>query len=164
LQHFGIERTSLLALAKKGYTEEFGQIVNKPTKPQLKYAEVSLLANNEQESAIHAITKQLGTFKTLLLDGVTGSGKTEVYLQSIASCLANHQQTLVLVPEIGLTPQTVARFRSRFAVEIVMLHSGLTDRERLTSMATCLFRLCRHCHWHSLCHLHTDAAFRLNYC
>ncbi|MDO8416831.1 MAG: primosomal protein N' [Agitococcus sp.] len=131
LQHFGIERTALLALAKKGYTEEFGQIVNKPTKPQLKYAEVSLLANNEQESAIHAITKQLGTFKTLLLDGVTGSGKTEVYLQSIASCLANHQQTLVLVPEIGLTPQTVARFRSRFAVEIVMLHSGLTDRERL---------------------------------
>jgi hypothetical protein len=50
LQHFGIERTTLLALAKKGYTEEFGQIVNKPTKPQLKYAEVSIIGQcNEQE-------------------------------------------------------------------------------------------------------------------
>ncbi len=131
LEHFGVKRESLQALAKKGLAEEFGQNISKVEKPHLKYAEVSLLANQEQQLAIQAITTQLGTFKTLLLDGVTGSGKTEVYLQSIASCLANHQQALVLVPEIGLTPQTVARFRSRFAVEIVMLHSGLTERERL---------------------------------
>ena len=131
LQHFGIQRESLQALAKKGLAESFGQLVNKTAKPELKYAEVALMANQEQQAAIHAITHHLGTFKTLLLDGITGSGKTEVYLQSIASCLANHQQALVLVPEIGLTPQTVARFRARFAVEVVMLHSGLTERERL---------------------------------
>ena len=131
LKRLGIERTTLLALAKKELTEEFGQHETKLGTPQLKYAESPITANSEQETAIAAITRNLGQFKTFLLDGVTGSGKTEVYLQSIASCLAKHQQALVLVPEIGLTPQTVARFRARFAVETVMLHSGLTDRERL---------------------------------
>ncbi|HMU88005.1 MAG TPA: primosomal protein N' [Agitococcus sp.] len=131
LKKVQIERATLQALAKKGFAEEFGQLAIQTGTPQLKYAESPLVANESQTTAIHAITEHLGQFKSFLLDGVTGSGKTEVYLQSIASCLANHQQALVLVPEIGLTPQTVARFRSRFAVEIVMLHSGLTDRERL---------------------------------
>ncbi|MDE2407854.1 MAG: primosomal protein N', partial [Xanthomonadaceae bacterium] len=64
------------------------------------------------------------------LDGVTGSGKTEVYLQAIANCLARGRQALVLVPEIGLTPQALARFRARLGVPVHALHSGLTDNER----------------------------------
>jgi len=62
---------------------------------------------------------------------VTGSGKTEVYLQAVEACLSRHKQVLVLVPEIGLTPQIVSRFKARFATEVALLHSGLTERERL---------------------------------
>ena len=80
--------------------------------------------------AIQNITDALGRYQTLLLEGVTGSGKTEVYLQSIAAVVARGGQALVLVPEIALTPQTLARFQRRFA-RTGMLHSALTDNERL---------------------------------
>lgn len=70
-------------------------------------------------------------FQVSLLDGATGSGKTEIYLQAIANVIAAGKQALVLVPEIGLTPQTIARFQQRFAVKVVAMHSGLNDRERL---------------------------------
>lgn len=86
--------------------------------------------NAEQEIAIREIEANLTTYKTWVLDGVTGSGKTEVYLQIIARILKQGKQTLILIPEIGLTPQTIARFESRFTTDIVMLHSGLTDSER----------------------------------
>lgn len=69
-------------------------------------------------------------FAPALLEGVTGSGKTEVYLHAIADCLARGRQALVLVPEIGLTPQTLTRFRSRLGVPVHVLHSGLADGER----------------------------------
>ncbi len=72
-------------------------------------------------------------FAGILLDGVTGSGKTEVYLQLIARTVAEGRQALVLVPEIGLTPQLLERFRRRFAVPIAVLHSGLADGERLSA-------------------------------
>lgn len=67
---------------------------------------------------------------TYLLHGVTGSGKTEVYLRAIAACLEARRGALVLVPEIALTPQLVGRFRARFGDELAVLHSGLGDRER----------------------------------
>jgi len=84
---------------------------------------------SEQISAIEKIsnTKQ---FQPFLLSGVTGSGKTEVYLRVIAEILKKNQQALVLVPEISLTPQTVARFEARFSVPILLLHSGLSDKKR----------------------------------
>jgi primosomal protein N' (replication factor Y) len=66
-----------------------------------------------------------------LVDGITGSGKTEVYLQAMEEILAANKQVLVLVPEIGLTPQTLARFEQRFSVPICLHHSGLSDKERL---------------------------------
>ena len=90
-----------------------------------------LSLNEEQLFACEAITDGLGSFRPYLLEGVTGSGKTEVYLQTIAAALEQGKQTLVLVPEIGLTPQTVSRFRQRFAVPVACLHSGLNDNERL---------------------------------
>ncbi len=79
---------------------------------------------------MNAIVGNLGHFQAFLLYGVTGSGKTEVYLQAIAEVLARGQQALVLIPEIGLTPQTLARFESRFDVPFSILHSGLNDSER----------------------------------
>ena len=65
------------------------------------------------------------------MEGITGSGKTEVYLQAIEAALQQGKQTLVLIPEIGLTPQTVQRFRRRFSAPVACLHSGLNDGERL---------------------------------
>ncbi len=85
--------------------------------------------NPEQAAAVEAITAGSG-FGAFLLDGVTGSGKTEVYLQAIVHCLAQGRQALVLVPEIGLTPQTLSRFRNRLGIAVHVLHSGLNDNER----------------------------------
>ncbi len=87
--------------------------------------------NPAQAKAVAAIGEQLGGFGVSLLDGVTGSGKTEVYLALIQRVLAQGEQVLVLVPEIGLTPQLVSRFQQRFDVPIAVLHSGLSERERL---------------------------------
>jgi primosomal protein N' (replication factor Y) len=86
--------------------------------------------NPAQQAAIDAVLAARDGFAALLLDGVTGSGKTEVYLRAIADCLARGRQALVLVPEIGLTPQLLARFRARLGVPVHALHSGLGDAER----------------------------------
>ena len=86
--------------------------------------------NDEQQVAVDAIHAATDGFAPVLLDGVTGSGKTEVYLHAIAACLARGMQALVLVPEIGLTPQMLSRFRARLGVPVHALHSGLNDGER----------------------------------
>ena len=86
--------------------------------------------NDEQTVAVNAIHGANG-FESFLLEGITGSGKTEVYLQSIAPFIEQGKQVLILVPEIGLTPQTVKRFTQRFDADILLLHSQLNDRERL---------------------------------
>jgi primosomal protein N' (replication factor Y) len=86
--------------------------------------------NEDQRAAIDEVTAALGGFAAFLLDGVTGSGKTEVYLGAIAPVLARGAQALVLVPEIGLTPQLLARFRERLAAPVLALHSALSDGER----------------------------------
>jgi primosomal protein N' (replication factor Y) len=87
--------------------------------------------NHAQRQAVAAVSAQLGKSAAFLLDGVTGSGKTEVYLQLAAQVLERGDSVLVLCPEIGLTPQLVERFGNRFDGGIAALHSGLTDRERL---------------------------------
>lgn len=89
-----------------------------------------IVLNAAQQAAIKTIADVSG-FASFLLHGVTGSGKTEVYLQLIAKVLQQGRQALVLVPEIGLTPQTVQRFQSRFNVPIAVLHSRLTQTQRL---------------------------------
>ncbi|WP_432697316.1 primosomal protein N' [Marinobacterium sp. YM272] len=92
--------------------------------------EPALPVHGEQAAALDAIHAASG-FTPFLLYGVTGSGKTEIYLQAIEKTLAAGKQALVLVPEIGLTPQTLGRFRARFRVPVHALHSNLSDRERL---------------------------------
>ncbi len=118
-------RSAARALAKRGFAERIevaAVIPQADTRP-------GPVPNAQQHEAIGAITAA-DSFQPFLLDGVTGSGKTEVYLQAIAACLALGKQALVLVPEIGLTPQTLQRFRSRLGIAVHALHSGLNDNER----------------------------------
>jgi primosomal protein N' (replication factor Y) len=93
--------------------------------------QASLKLDNQQQAALDSI--DLHSFNCYLLDGITGSGKTEIYLQSIEKTLRYGRQSLILIPEISLTPQTEKRFRDRFNVPVVTMHSGLTDKQRLTA-------------------------------
>ncbi|HEX7029326.1 MAG TPA: primosomal protein N' [Gammaproteobacteria bacterium] len=86
-----------------------------------------------QAEAIKAVSNAQGAFQAFLLEGVTGSGKTEVYLRILEAVLAAGKQAVVLVPEIGLTPQLVERFRRRLGAPLVVSHSGLNDTERLAA-------------------------------
>jgi primosomal protein N' (replication factor Y) (superfamily II helicase) len=98
-----------------------------------KQVEAALKLNLEQQQALTSIKQGLTNFNVYLLEGITGSGKTEIYLQAITEVLLKQKQILVLVPEIGLTPQTIQRFRQRFAQAVLALHSGLSDKERLNA-------------------------------
>ena len=124
------------ALKAKGFIEEI-VIQTEPRSWQQNLgdnpiinAENRLTLNKQQALAFSQLLFHSG-FNVWLLDGVTGSGKTEIYLQYIEEILKSGKQVLVLVPEIGLTPQTVQRFKARFNVEIDVLHSNLTDTQRL---------------------------------
>ncbi|MBE8167250.1 MAG: primosomal protein N', partial [Shewanella sp.] len=86
--------------------------------------------NKEQAVAVATLTSQDG-YHCSLLEGVTGSGKTEVYLALLEFILKQGKQALILVPEIGLTPQTISRFKRRFDVTVAVMHSALTDKQRL---------------------------------
>lgn len=122
----------LRKLEERGYVERF---IRSPeaveTTPVISGA--SLPLNGAQSAAVEKIARSLGSFATWLLHGVTGSGKTEVYLNVIAEVLKRGEQALVLVPEIALTPQLITRFRDRFDAQLAIMHSGLSDGERLTA-------------------------------
>jgi primosomal protein N' (replication factor Y) len=87
----------------------------------------------EQSVIVASVNQLQDSFTCHLIDGITGSGKTEVYLQAMEQVLANNKQVLVLVPEIGLTPQMLMRFEQRFNLPIYLHHSALNDNERLTT-------------------------------
>lgn len=129
----GINRDAVRALLKKGLIEAIevtADTLGAATGVSEKLlAEEHLPLYPDQQAALGAI--ELHGYHSYLLQGETGSGKTEVYLQAIEKVLRYGRQALVLVPEISLTPQTLQRFRARFDVPVAALHSGLTDRERL---------------------------------
>lgn len=91
-----------------------------------------LTLNADQERALE-ILRASDQFGVFLLDGVTGSGKTEVYLQRVRNILEQGRQVLILVPEIGLTPQLVSRLTDRLGIEPALLHSGLSNNARLAA-------------------------------
>ena len=124
------DKAALKALLAKGLLTEQQNIMIQPSQLLVNQP---LLANSEQKAAIDAIVASLGGFNVALLEGVTGSGKTEVYMQTIAVALEQGLQVLVLLPEITLTPQLENRFRQRFAAPIVTFHSKLTDNQRLNA-------------------------------
>ena len=125
----GHKRATLRKLAELGIVEKCNPEPNDDL-------ELGPEPNSEQRTAIDAILASRDQFQAFLLDGITGSGKTEVYLRVIDACLAQGRQALVLVPEIALTPQTVGRFQRRFA-RVAALHSAMTDRERLQTWLKC---------------------------
>lgn len=126
----GIETATLKTIEKKGIIQcELAPQDFSPESVQL--AQMPLTPNEEQKNAIETILKSKFQYQGFLLDGLTGSGKTEVYLQVMHEVLKLGKQVLVLVPEIGLTPQTVSRFQSRFHCHIALMHSGLNDAKRL---------------------------------
>lgn len=86
--------------------------------------------NEEQQHAVNTIVPELDHYQSFLLQGVTGSGKTEVYQQVIEQVMSAGKQVLLLVPEIGLTPQLLSRFQHRFSQPMLMIHSQLNDSER----------------------------------
>ena len=135
LKEQGITRVTLKALQDKGVLET----IDKQPQVNLNWVndfEESTEKPNltsEQALAITAVNQQNQTFNCFLLEGITGSGKTEVYLNIIKPVLQMGRQVLIIVPEIGLTPQTIQRFQQRFNVPIYLKHSALNSREQLDS-------------------------------
>ena len=137
LRQTSLDNSTLHALVKRGFAELREQAVERdPHGTEEFIADAELAMNPEQAAALQAIEAAFenpATQRPILLHGVTGSGKTEVYLQAIRAALARGKTAIVLVPEISLTPQTVERFKSRFAAQpdmVAVLHSHLSEGER----------------------------------
>jgi primosomal protein N' (replication factor Y) len=137
LRQTSLDNQTLRALEKRGFVllrEE--AVARDPHGSELFVASDNLVLNPEQAAALSAVEEALASpenAKPILLHGVTGSGKTEIYLQAIRSTLGRGKTAIVLVPEISLTPQTVERFKSRFAEAqdtVAVLHSHLSEGER----------------------------------
>ncbi|PKQ28089.1 MAG: primosomal protein N' [Candidatus Anoxymicrobium japonicum] len=133
LQSVGASHASLKSLAKKGVLEIAGEeVLRQPWLGASSGGAVRHKPNARQQAAIDRVSTVIeeGRHKVFLLEGVTGSGKTEVYIHSIEKALEKGKQAIVLVPEISLTPQTVERFESRFPGDVAVLHSRLGPGER----------------------------------
>ena len=137
LRKMSLDNQTLRALVKRGFAELREQaVVRDPHGDEQFIATSNLELNEEQVLALKQITEALdspGSARPILLHGVTGSGKTEIYLQAIPATLTRGRSAIVLVPEISLTPQTVERFKGRFAEAqdaVAVLHSHLSEGER----------------------------------
>src|SRR5205085_2589176 len=137
LRKLSLNASTLNALAKRSLVKVSEQTVARDPHADEKFiANPEITLNDEQRVAFAKIALAISSpekAKPILLHGVTGSGKTEIYLQAIRETLARNRTAIVLVPEISLTPQTVERFKSRFAEsqeDVAVLHSHLSEGER----------------------------------
>lgn len=133
LKLMGYTTSQLNSLEKNGYIRR--ELINPLSaehqkSPRKKTPELTL--NAEQENAIQTLCRHHGRFETSLLHGVTGSGKTEVYIEIARQAIRKGKQALILIPEINLTPQTLARFQSQLDSPIGLIHSAMSEREKLT--------------------------------
>jgi len=133
MDELGVSRSTITSLEKKGwvmigqeevYRDPYGQkTFVKPTKHQLTAEQLTCLSHIQA-------ALQAGEFASFLIHGVTGSGKTEVYMEAIERTISNGKEAIFLVPEISLTPQMVERFKGRFGNQVAVLHSALSQGER----------------------------------
>ena len=130
LRALGVDRRTLEALERKGLVSCVD------ASPAYRVSASPHTLSEEQRAASEAVVVALGKHAAIALEGVTGSGKTEVYMRAIAAVLERGGQVLALVPEIALTPQTLARFRARFGAAAA-LHSQTSDRERFDTWLNC---------------------------
>jgi primosomal protein N' (replication factor Y) len=119
------------SLEEKGLLRREPRSFNKGGEKHSHQTQIPPTLNPEQAIAIEELLDTRHQFHVSLLDGVTGSGKTEVFLRLMERLITEGKQILVMVPEIGLTPQTLKRFEVRFNTDIVLMHSNMSDRERL---------------------------------
>ncbi len=129
LKERGVARDVLRRMTERGWIRptEIAPAQTEPTGPR----EIPPDLTDEQQQCVAAVSEAPPGYQAYLLQGVTGSGKTEVYMRLISRQLEAGRQSLLLVPEIGLTPQLVARLRKRFGQGLAVMHSGLAARERL---------------------------------
>ena len=132
-------------------SDERGRVIHAHARPT---------ARDEQRDAVEAVRDALGKFGAFVLHGITGSGKTEVYLQLVERCLRTGKRALVLVPEIGLTPQLVGDSASVLQLPLAVLHSALTDTRAAASVAERVQRPRAHRARHALSCVCTGAGSR----
>ncbi|MDB4815855.1 primosomal protein N' [Gammaproteobacteria bacterium] len=130
-QAFGISTTAINSLIEKGYINRFSRELSPYKKLENKKLLPSKKLNPEQKEAVKAINSAQGKNIIFLLDGITGSGKTEVYLQAIQEVVNQGKQALILIPEIGLAPQAEERFKEYFGDRVMSFHSAKNDREKV---------------------------------
>ncbi|MDT0736875.1 primosomal protein N' [Staphylococcus haemolyticus] len=133
MEEMGFSKSSIDGLVKKGFIEKYNAEVERdPFANRVFEQEEKRELTSEQRSAYENIKEKINNSeqRTFLLHGVTGSGKTEVYLQTIEEVLNKGKEAMMLVPEIALTPQMVLRFKRRFGDDVAVLHSGLSNGER----------------------------------
>ena len=130
-QAFGISAAVINGLLEKGYITRFSRELSPYKKFENKKLLSSRKLNSEQRKAVNAINDAQKKNVTFLLDGITGSGKTEVYLQAIQEIVSQGKQALILIPEIGLAPQAEERFREYFGDRVMSFHSAKNDREKV---------------------------------
>lgn len=137
LKVLGVSEKNVAMFLERNLIERYAMPKMLPPLPKIR--QESLTLNDEQQAALSVIEHGIKTnkYQGVVLNGVTGSGKTEVYLQAMQQVLEQGKQVLIMVPEIGLTPQSRERFSARFQANVVVLHSALNDKERLAGWQAC---------------------------
>tara|TARA_Y100001970_G_scaffold250037_1_gene321354 strand:+ start:36913 stop:39111 length:2199 start_codon:yes stop_codon:yes gene_type:complete len=126
----GFSSSSLKSLEKKGFLENLKKEIS-PFKAFMEPSLKRFTLNKEQQDSVDVISQSINNHKIFLLNGVTGSGKTEVYLRLIEEVVKQGKQALILIPEIGLAPQAEYRFKAHFGSRVSSFHSAKNEREKL---------------------------------
>ncbi|MBN2541003.1 MAG: primosomal protein N' [Bacilli bacterium] len=130
LEVLNITSSVINTMEKNGYLNTFYKETYREIKPLNEPKSKSIILNEDQEIAFQKIKASFGTEKTFLLHGITGSGKTEIYIKSIQEVVKRNQSVLFLVPEISLTPMMMSRLKAEFKEQVAVLHSGLSAMEK----------------------------------
>ncbi|XFA99697.1 primosomal protein N' [Candidatus Izemoplasma sp. B36] len=129
-KELSITASVINTLEKKGYINSFYKNIYRQVTNLFEVKNKEITLNEEQKIAFNRIVESLGTEKIFLLHGVTGSGKTEIYLKAIEETRNRKKSVIFLVPEISLTPMMMARFKAKFGNDVAVLHSGLSTLEK----------------------------------